>query len=51
MERLLELFEKAIADGNTQALPVLASKSAILRDRSDVSASVVRELMNNEVRL
>ncbi len=46
MESLLKLFEKAVEEKNEEALKNLAAKSKILRDRSDKSASVLRELIN-----
>ena len=60
MESLLIEFEKAVTDldnqsddldldwPNTERLINLAIKSKILRDRSDRSASVIRELINKE---
>lgn len=50
MEEMLKVFEKAINDGeNPWVLKNLAAKSAILRDRSVSSESVIRELMNGRV--
>ena len=45
-ENMLVLMERAIAREDTEELYNLRAKSIILRDRSDRSESVLREMIN-----
>lgn len=49
MEKLLIAFEGAVLANDPAKLALLRMKSIVLRDRSDKSASVVREIMNGEL--
>lgn len=45
-EKMCHLFENAVNQNDTEALKQLAVKSAILRERGAKSASVIREIRN-----
>lgn len=49
MEKMLIAFEAAVSNEDIDGLVNLAAKSRILRRRDASSASVIREISNNEV--